>query len=158
MMMAVAGRTKRRIYPRRCRGPHKWGPRLHEEGLRYRGAGWEAIRSHLGRTCPRYEGNGLPSFLHAPSLSTTESDILSLLVVRFLTRSECHLCDQARPILTSVVDGMGATMEEIDIDIHPEYSGYGSRIPVVLGPENEVLAEGAIRDRRVLRSALRRLA
>jgi len=83
---------------------------------------------------------------------------LSLLVVRFLTRSGCHLCDQARPILTSVVEGMGATMEEIDIDIHPEYSGYGSRIPVVLGPENEVLAEGAIRDRRVLRSALRRLA
>jgi len=79
-------------------------------------------------------------------------------VVRFLTRSGCHLCDQARPMVISVVEGMDATMEEIDIDLHPEYGHYGSRIPVVLGPQNEVLAEGAIRDRRVLRSALRRLA
>jgi hypothetical protein len=61
-------------------------------------------------------------------------------------------------MVTSVVEGMDATMEEIDIDLHPEYSDYESRIPVVLGPDNEVLAEGQIRDRRVLRTALRRLA
>jgi hypothetical protein len=79
-------------------------------------------------------------------------------VVRFLTRQECHLCDQARPLVTSVAEGMGATVEEIDIDSNPQYSEYGSRIPVVLGPNNEALAEGEIRDRRVLRSALRRLA
>ena len=79
-------------------------------------------------------------------------------MVRFLTRSDCHLCDQARPLLISVVEGMGATMEEIDIDSNPEYRDYGLRIPVVLGPSNEVLAEGEIRDRRVLRSAMRRLA
>ncbi len=58
----------------------------------------------------------------------------------------------------SVVEGMDATLEEIDIDSNPEYRHYGSRIPVVLGPGNEVLAEGEIKDRRVLRSALRRLA
>ena len=61
-------------------------------------------------------------------------------------------------MVTSVVEGMDATMEEIDIDSNPEYSGYGLRIPVVLGPNNEVLAEGEIRDRRILRTALRRLA
>jgi hypothetical protein len=61
-------------------------------------------------------------------------------------------------MVTSVVEGMDATMEEIDIDTNPEYSHYGLRIPVVLGPSNEVLAEGEIRDRRVLRTALRKLA
>jgi hypothetical protein len=61
-------------------------------------------------------------------------------------------------MVTSVVEGMDATLEEIDIDTNPEYSDYGLRIPVVLGPNNEVLAEGEIRDRRVLRTALRRLA
>jgi hypothetical protein len=61
-------------------------------------------------------------------------------------------------MVISVVEGMDATMEEIDIDIHPEYRDYELRIPVVLGPSNEVLAEGEIRDRRVLRSAMRRLA
>ncbi len=62
-------------------------------------------------------------------------------------------------MVTSVVEGMGATMEEIDIDSNPDLiRDYGLRIPVVLGPSNEVLAEGEIRDRRVLRSAMRRVA
>jgi len=62
-------------------------------------------------------------------------------------------------MVTSVVEGMGATMEEIDIDSNPALiRDYGLRIPVVLGPNNELLAEGEIRDRRVLRSAMRRLA
>jgi hypothetical protein len=62
-------------------------------------------------------------------------------------------------MLTSVAEGMGATVEEIDIDTNPDLvRDFALRIPVVLGPSNEVLAEGEIRDRRVLRTALRRLA
>ena len=63
---AGSGRTRSPETPKLVEAPINWGPRLHEEGFRHRGAGWEAIRSHLGRTCPRYEGNGVPSFLHAP--------------------------------------------------------------------------------------------
>jgi hypothetical protein len=62
-------------------------------------------------------------------------------------------------MLTSVAEGMGATVEEIDIETNPDLvRDFALRIPVVLGPSNEVLAEGEIRDRRVLRTALRRLA
>jgi len=62
-------------------------------------------------------------------------------------------------MVTSVAAGMGATVEEIDIDTNSDLvRDYALRIPVVLGPNNEVLAEGEIRDRRVLRTALRRLA
>jgi hypothetical protein len=62
-------------------------------------------------------------------------------------------------MLTSVAEGIGATVEEIDIDTNPDLvRDFALRIPVVLGPSNEVLAEGEIRDRRVLRTALRRLA
>ena len=84
---------------------------------------------------------------------------MSHLVVKLLTRPGCRLCDQVRPLLTSVAQGLGASVEEVDIDSSPALTrDYGLRIPVVLGPDNEVLAEGEVRDRRVLRSALRRLA
>ena len=62
-------------------------------------------------------------------------------------------------MLISVAQGMGVEVEEVDIDTSPALTrDYGLRIPVVLGPGNEVLAEGEIPDRRVLRSAMRRLA
>lgn len=138
--------------------PPKGGPRLHEGGLRHRGAGWEAIRSHLGRTCPRHEGNGTTSFLHAPPLSVTESGFLSGLALRFLTRPGCHLCDEARPLVTSVAAKLRATVIELDVDEDDVLvSLYGLRIPVVLGPGDEVVAEGIIRDARSFQKAVRRL-
>lgn len=78
--------------------------------------------------------------------------------VRFLTRSGCHLCDQARPLVEKAVSSAGGVVEEIDIDSDDVLSrDYGVRVPVVLGPGDVVLAEGVI-EAKSLRRALRRLA
>jgi len=78
-------------------------------------------------------------------------------VVKFLTRPGCHLCDQARPLVAAAAARSGVTVEEIDIDSDQVLiRDYGLRIPVVLGPGGEVLAEGEIDSRR-LRQELRRL-
>jgi hypothetical protein len=46
--MAVAGRNARAWYPQTTRPPLGAGASyIHEGKFRYRGAGWEAIRSHL---------------------------------------------------------------------------------------------------------------
>lgn len=52
---------------------------------------------------------------------------------------------------------MGFAMEEIDVD-EDNYllAKYGLRIPVILAPDDAVLAEGVIDDRRRLRRAMRR--
>ncbi len=100
----------------------------------------------------------MPSFLHASRLSVTESGSLSSFSVRFLTRPGCHLCDDARPIVEWAVRKADVGLEEIDVDgDDPLLSLYGMRIPVVLGPDDEVIAEGVIADRRALRKAIARM-
>ncbi|MEE8376510.1 MAG: glutaredoxin family protein [Acidimicrobiia bacterium] len=80
---------------------------------------------------------------------------MSSFSVRFLTRPGCHLCDDARPIVEWAVWKAGVDLEEIDVDgDDPLLSLYGMRIPVVLGPEDEVIAEGVIVDRKALRKAI----
>lgn len=50
---------------------------------------------------------------------------------------------------------VGVVIDEIDVDGDDTLlSLYGMRIPVVLGPGDEVLAEGIIGDRRTLERAL----
>ena len=50
---------------------------------------------------------------------------------------------------------MGVVIDEIDVDDDDTLlSLYGMRIPVVLGPGDEVLAEGVIGDRRALERVL----
>lgn len=81
---------------------------------------------------------------------------MRVLSVKFLTRQGCHLCDEARPILTKVAKGMNVAIEEVDVDSDDELTKlYGLRIPVILGTHDRVLAEGVIDDRRLLRDALR---
>ncbi|MFV1962250.1 MAG: glutaredoxin family protein [Acidimicrobiia bacterium] len=75
--------------------------------------------------------------------------------IRFLTRPDCHLCDDARPLVEWAARHTSVALDEIDIDRDDHLlSLYGMRIPVVLGPSEEVLAEGAIGDRRALRMAI----
>jgi len=126
-----------------------------KEGSRHRGAGWEAIRSHLGRTCPWHEGNGYPSS-HASPISVTERGCLSGFSVRFLTRQDCHLCGEALRILEKETTRLGLSMIEVDVDEDATLrERYGTRIPVVLGPGDIVLAEGRIARRNLRRALLK---
>lgn len=111
---------------------------------------------HTLGTCPRCEGRN-HSFLHATRISTTESDFLRNLSVKFLTRDGCHLCDEARPVLEKVAKKMNITIEEVDIEGDDELTKlYGLRVPVVLGVHGRVLAEGVIDDRKLLKDALQK--
>ncbi len=77
---------------------------------------------------------------------------------RFLIRPGCHLCDEARPVVEKEVARVGGTIDEIDIDVDDALTrDYGMRIPVLLGPDEVVLAEGII-EARPLRKTLRGLA
>ncbi len=74
----------------------------------------------------------------------------------FLTRPGCHLCDEARPLVDAVLREGGAPWQEVDIDGDDRLvKEYGMRIPVLLSPRGEVVAEGLI-DRRSLRRGVRR--
>ncbi len=82
---------------------------------------------------------------------------MSLSVVEFLTRVGCHLCDDARPIVLAAVARHGWTVEEVDIDTDDALvRDYGLRVPVVIGPDGQVIAEGEI-DARALARSLRKL-
>ena len=75
----------------------------------------------------------------------------------FLTRPGCHLCDAARPTVLEAVKEVGGKVTEVDVDGDDRLLlEYGSRIPVLLGPNGEVLAEGVI-ERRGLRRRLSRV-
>jgi len=65
------------------------------------------------------------------------------------------LCNDARPLVEWAAMKVGVVIEEIDVDGDDTLlSLYGVRIPVVLGPGDEVLAEGVIGDRKALEKAL----
>ncbi|MDH3260938.1 MAG: glutaredoxin family protein [Acidimicrobiia bacterium] len=72
----------------------------------------------------------------------------------FLTRSGCHLCEEAEPLVRRLAAEVAARVEARDIDADPVLlNEYTDRIPVVLGPSGRVLAEGIIAE-RYLRKAL----
>ncbi|HEX6146770.1 MAG TPA: glutaredoxin family protein [Acidimicrobiia bacterium] len=75
---------------------------------------------------------------------------------RFLTRPGCHLCDQARPLVTGEVERRDLTLVEVDIGTDPDLlEDYGDRVPVLLAPDGAVIAEGRI-ERRSLRRSMRK--
>lgn len=77
---------------------------------------------------------------------------------RFLTREGCHLCDDARPVVHREARRAGVEIVEVDVDSDDDMVKiYGLRIPVILGPGDQVLAEGVIADDRALRRAFRAL-
>lgn len=72
----------------------------------------------------------------------------------FVTRSGCHLCEQAEPVVRATAERYRAHLEVVDMDSDDELVRlYALRVPVVLGPGGEVIAEGVI-DRRGLRRAV----
>jgi len=79
--------------------------------------------------------------------------------VRFLTRDGCRLCDEARPLVEGAARRLHVDLVEVDIDTDDGLIGrYGLRIPVVLGRDDQVIAEGVIDDARSLRRAMRALS
>ena len=84
---------------------------------------------------------------------------MSDLLVWFLTRDGCRLCDEARPLVEWVARRLRVDLVEVDIDTDDELiARYGLRIPVVLGRNDQVIAEGVIDDARYLRRAMRALS
>jgi glutaredoxin len=50
-----------------------------------------------------------------------------------ISRSGCHLCDDARAILADVADEAEVGWKEVDVDADPRLADeYGDRVPVVL--------------------------
>ncbi|MCZ7654828.1 MAG: glutaredoxin family protein [Rhodocyclaceae bacterium] len=55
------------------------------------------------------------------------------------SRAWCHLCDDLLNALRPICDELGADIEVIDIDAHPEFEeAHGERVPVVMGGESEL--------------------
>jgi glutaredoxin len=51
--------------------------------------------------------------------------------IRLLVRTGCHLCDEARVVVSGVCDELGEHFEEVDIDAHPELlARYSEEVPV----------------------------
>lgn len=77
--------------------------------------------------------------------------------IQFVTRTGCHLCDQAEPVVRAVAGRLGVAVKILDIDSDDDLiRRYSLRVPVVLDADGAVVAEGLI-DRRTLGRALRRL-
>lgn len=60
-------------------------------------------------------------------------------------------------MLKKVAKSMNVGIEEVDIDSQEELQRlYGLRVPVILGTHDQVLAEGVIDDRKLLKDALQK--
>jgi hypothetical protein len=112
------------------------------------------------RVCGRVGALRLDAFASIVDIGVT-GGTLSGFSLTFLTRSECHLCAAAEPIVRRVATEFGAAVSVVDIDGDPELQGrYATRVPVVLGPVDRVVAEGVIDEddlRRALTADLGRL-
>lgn len=53
--------------------------------------------------------------------------------VVYLTRSGCHLCDEALPVVRAEADRVGSAVDVLDIDADPELrSNWDHDVPVVI--------------------------
>jgi hypothetical protein len=79
---------------------------------------------------------------------------LSVFSLVFLTRSGCHLCEEAEPLVQRLAARAGALVDLRDIDADPILlKEYSNRVPVIVGPSGRVLAEGII-DEQNLQQAI----
>ncbi|HEX6220436.1 MAG TPA: glutaredoxin family protein [Acidimicrobiia bacterium] len=78
--------------------------------------------------------------------------------MKFLTRKNCHLCDDAREVLAEITDDIGLQVNEVDIDTDEELTRrWGLRVPVVLASHDRVIAEGIIDDKRALKDQIQKV-
>ncbi|MFZ0013435.1 MAG: glutaredoxin family protein [Acidimicrobiia bacterium] len=75
-----------------------------------------------------------------------------------MTRSGCHLCDDARDVLDEITEDIGLQVKEVDIDGDDELVKlWGLRVPVVLASHDRVIAEGIIDDKRALKDQIQKM-
>lgn len=87
--------------------------------------------------------------------STTNEIDLRSFYLEFLTRTGCHLCDEALPVVHRVARLTGASVREVQVESDDDLlRQFDLRIPVIREPRGRVLAEGIIEFRPLLRSAL----
>ncbi|MDH5372234.1 MAG: glutaredoxin family protein [Acidimicrobiia bacterium] len=74
----------------------------------------------------------------------------------FLTRQQCGLCKVAAPVILRVAGIARARLNVLDVDMDEDlFDRYEHRIPVVLGPDGRVLAEGEVSFGRLLWATVR---
>ena len=69
--------------------------------------------------------------------------------ITFVTRTSCSICDDAEPMVRESAARFGLDVDVIDVDEAGLAAEYGEMVPVVLGPEGDVLAWGRIRPLRL---------
>lgn len=80
---------------------------------------------------------------------------MSEFLLNLVVHPDCHLCEEAEPIVRRIARRMRVPLEVVDMDTDDELVRlYAWRIPVVLGPDGAVLEEGII-DGRKLRAAVK---
>ena len=72
--------------------------------------------------------------------------------VTLVTRTGCHLCEQAEPVVREAAAAAGAHLSVVDVDADPALRSWSDKVPVVLldGVEHAYWQV----DRRALRRAL----
>ncbi|MFQ5948330.1 MAG: glutaredoxin family protein [Acidimicrobiia bacterium] len=75
---------------------------------------------------------------------------MSAFTVTFVTKRDCPLCARAEPIVMRWTSRLGAPLERVYIEDEPEMKQlFSERVPVVLGPDGSVVAEGSISSARL---------
>lgn len=93
----------------------------------------------------------------ADSVKTQTVPARHVPLLELVTKAGCHLCEDARGVLTQVAGDLGMTWSEISIDGNAELTArYGEEIPVVLvdGVQRDFWHIDPVRLRAVLEQAM----
>jgi thiol-disulfide isomerase/thioredoxin len=78
--------------------------------------------------------------------------------IRFITRDECPLCDEARLMLDGLARRFALEIEELNVDDDREMlDRYGDSVPVALSAKGKVLASGKWTKSRLIGNLTRAL-
>jgi len=70
---------------------------------------------------------------------------LNSFVVTFVTRRNCPLCAKAEPMVRTWVMRFGGMVQTVGLEGDPKLAEeFGTRVPVVMDPTGDVIAEGKI--------------
>jgi len=83
--------------------------------------------------CPTTHVDQLDGRSRTRSLDPEDNGRVSTPRITLITRSGCHLCDDARAVVAAVGAELGVAWEELSVDDDPQLrERYGEQIPVTL--------------------------